>query len=192
MTIGSRICDSCKNKLSKEPPYLNPEPDSPGSETEEPGLYVHSPEAVASHNKCLADIGETPYSLTKARGKKYSQQKVERITEAMKHTIISGETIDDGSEKLKEKFRSTVQRSEQLQILTVLPKSWSLKNSAGISSENYSFILQDAAQGFHWNNSQATLHPFIAYFVDSGEVCYVIISDCLHHDTIAVSLFQKC
>jgi hypothetical protein len=62
-------------------------------------------------------------------------------------------------------------------------------------SENYSFILQDAAQGFHWNNSQATLHPFVAYFVESGELChlsYVIISDCLHHDTIAVYLFQKC
>ncbi len=62
-------------------------------------------------------------------------------------------------------------------------------------SENYSFILQDAAQGFHSNNSQATLHPFIAYFIDSGELChlsYVIISDCLHHDTIAVYLFQKC
>ena len=59
----------------------------------------------------------------------------------------------------------------------------------------FSFILQDAAQGFHWNNSQATLHPFVAYFVDSGELChpsYVIISDCLQHDTIAVYLFQKC
>ena len=54
ISIGSRICDSCRKKLSKEPPYLNPEPDSPGSETEEPGLYV---QAVASLNKCLADIG---------------------------------------------------------------------------------------------------------------------------------------
>ena len=62
-------------------------------------------------------------------------------------------------------------------------------------SENYSFILQDAAQGFHWNNSQATIHPFVAYYLDSGEIChlsYVIISDCLHHDTVAVYLFQKC
>ena len=43
---------------------------------------------------------------------------------------MHGETTDDGSEmiqQLKEKFRSTAQRSEQLQILTVLPKSWSLK-----------------------------------------------------------------
>ena len=62
-------------------------------------------------------------------------------------------------------------------------------------SENYAFILQDAAQGFHWNNSQATIHPFVAYYVDSsGELChlsYVVISDCLHHDTVAVYLFQK-
>ena len=80
---------------------------------------------------CLADIGETPYSQSKACGKNYSRQKVKQITEAMKRTIISGETIDDGSEmiqKLKEKFQSTTWRSEQLQVLTVLPKSWSLLN----------------------------------------------------------------
>ena len=61
-------------------------------------------------------------------------------------------------------------------------------------SENYSFLLQDAAQGFHWNNSQATIHPFVAYYKESGKlqhINYVIISDCLHHDTIAVHLFQK-
>ena len=63
-------------------------------------------------------------------------------------------------------------------------------------SENYAFILQDAAQGCHWNNSQATIHPFVAYYihVDSGELChlsYVVISDCLRHYTVAVYLFQK-
>ncbi len=78
----------------------------------------------------IADIGETPYSRTKSCGNTYSRQKVEKITEAVKRTITSGETIDDGSEmiqQLKEKFWSTAQRSEQLQFLTVLPKSWSLK-----------------------------------------------------------------
>ena len=28
-------------------------------------------------------------------------------------------------------------------------------------AENYSFLIQDAIQGYHWNNSQATLHPFL-------------------------------
>ena len=61
-------------------------------------------------------------------------------------------------------------------------------------SENHSFILQDAGQGFHWNNYQATIHPFVAYYIDSGELChlsYVVISDYLQHDTVAVYLFQK-
>ena len=61
-------------------------------------------------------------------------------------------------------------------------------------SENYAFILQDEAQGFHWNNAQATVHPFVIYYTDSGStnhISYIVISDCLHHDTIAVNLFQK-
>ena len=61
-------------------------------------------------------------------------------------------------------------------------------------SENYAFVLQDAAQGFHWNNSQCTIHPFVIYYKLSSSVShksYVVISDCLHHDTTAVYLFQK-
>lgn len=62
-------------------------------------------------------------------------------------------------------------------------------------SENYSF-LQDAAQGFHWNNSQATLHPFVAYYNDTENklchVSYVVVSEVLHHDITAVFLYQKC
>lgn len=30
-------------------------------------------------------------------------------------------------------------------------------------AENYSFLIQDAVQGFHWNNAQATPHPFVVY-----------------------------
>ncbi len=61
-------------------------------------------------------------------------------------------------------------------------------------SENYAFVLQDAAQGFHWNNSQCTIHPFVVYFKESLSIShrsFVVISDCLQHDTIAVYLFQK-
>jgi hypothetical protein len=34
-------------------------------------------------------------------------------------------------------------------------------------NENYSFVLQDA-QGFHLNNAQATIYPFVIYFKKSG------------------------
>ena len=61
-------------------------------------------------------------------------------------------------------------------------------------SENYGFVIQDAAQGYHWTNSQATLHPSIAYYKNNGtlkSISGVMVSDSLVHDTIAVSYFQK-
>ena len=53
--------------------------------------------------------------------------------------------------------------------------------------------MQDAVQGFHWENSQATLHPLVAYFRSSNgdlkhtSIC--VISDCLKHDQTAVHCF---
>ena len=39
-------------------------------------------------------------------------------------------------------------------------------------AENCSFVVQDAVQGYHWNNSQATLHPFAVYYRgDEGQLC---------------------
>ncbi|MES9880157.1 MAG: hypothetical protein ABW185_04670 [Sedimenticola sp.] len=58
-------------------------------------------------------------------------------------------------------------------------------------AENYSFVVQDAAQGFHWDNSQATLHPFVAYFNKDGQTheSMCVVSDCLQHNTITVHRF---
>ena len=65
-------------------------------------------------------------------------------------------------------------------------------------SENYSFIVQDASQSFHWNNLQATIHPFVCYYrkdvaleMTPQHTNLVIISECNIHDTVAVHLFQK-
>ena len=62
-------------------------------------------------------------------------------------------------------------------------------------SENFSFVVQDGLQSFHWNNLQATVHPFVCYFNDDrgqlANLCYVIISECTTHDTVAVHLFQS-
>ena len=62
-------------------------------------------------------------------------------------------------------------------------------------AENYSFILQDEVQGFHWNNSQATIHSFVVYYTESSgelhQLSFVVISDCLDHDTVAVDMYLK-
>lgn len=64
----------------------------------------------------------------------------------------------------------------------------------GDFSENYSFLVQDAIQSYHWSNDQATLHPFVAYHMLDNQIVadsFVVISDCLIHNTTAVHLFQQ-
>ena len=65
----------------------------------------------------------------------------------------------------------------------------------GDFGENYSFVVQDAAQSFHWDNSQCTLHPFVFYYRDAdGSIkhqCYCFISDLTKHSTAMVHTFLR-
>ena len=63
----------------------------------------------------------------------------------------------------------------------------------GDFAENYAFVVQDGSQSFHWNNAQATLHPFVIYYRDEGNLgncSFVLTSECNIHDVVAVHLFQ--
>ena len=53
---------------------------------------------------------------------------------------------------------------------------------------------QGEVQSYHRNNAQATIHPFICYWLENGgskHVTCVAVSECLTHDTIIVHLFQQ-
>ena len=126
---GSKICDSCRKKLSKLTSVPTTPVISPESESES---YLDEQEITTSLNVCLSQIGETPYTKTKSsRRKSYSHRKIEKLTEALSYTGLSeAHTDQDGKEKiqqLKENFETLTNASEKLQLLTVLPKSWSVK-----------------------------------------------------------------
>lgn len=60
-------------------------------------------------------------------------------------------------------------------------------------AENYSFFVQDAIQSHHWSNNQATLHPYVAYYKENGEMKhenFVVISEKISHDASSVHLFN--
>lgn len=65
----------------------------------------------------------------------------------------------------------------------------------GDFAENYSFFVQNAIQGWHWVNSQATLHPFCIYYKDPENgikhhsIC--VISNHMKHNTNTVYAFQS-
>ena len=153
ISIGSKICDTCRRKLQTTPiEKLTDDPvefdagddsheiegtvsdfdeshTAEGSSPSATAAYVDSTTAISSLNKYLAEVGMTPYTKTKASQPYYPDKKMKETTESMKQLILS-EPGDDDSEtirQLKDKFSKTGKRGEQMQILTVLPQSWSVK-----------------------------------------------------------------
>lgn len=48
-------------------------------------------------------------------------------------------------------------------------------------AENYTFLVQDAAQSYHWNNTQATLHPVCLYCKSASKLLHkslCVVSEC--------------
>ena len=62
-------------------------------------------------------------------------------------------------------------------------------------AENYSMIIQDAVQGWHWTKQQCTIHPIVLYYCNNQkELCvksFAFFSDDLDHDTGFVYQLQK-
>ncbi|CAG7719904.1 unnamed protein product, partial [Allacma fusca] len=61
--------------------------------------------------------------------------------------------------------------------------------------QNYSFVLPNETQGFHWSNTQATIHPFVLYYKlvnvdDIKRMHFVVISDTLKHDATTFHAFR--
>ena len=63
----------------------------------------------------------------------------------------------------------------------------------GDFAEKFSYVIQDEVQSFHWENKQATLHPFVAYHrladgtLEHSNIC--VVSDTREHTTTTVYAF---
>lgn len=121
--------DSCRKEARKGSSMSPTECGSPTGEQ-----YIDVPATVASVNSCLLEIGETPL-LAAAKNSRQIESTMDRLAVAMKGLILEDSTNVDPNEsdenemilQLKEKFWETMKRSEQVQILTVLPRSWTRK-----------------------------------------------------------------
>lgn len=115
---------------------------------------------------CLEDINKTVSSFV--------EYFVEAIDKLIPHSFISSQQAD---------FIKCKKKNLALGEFLVL----------GDFAENCSFVIQNAIQGYHWNNDQATAHPFVVYYKTEDNLLqhwnFIIISDCMHHDAVAVQLF---
>ena len=61
----------------------------------------------------------------------------------------------------------------------------------GDFSQNFSFVIQDEVQSYHWSKTYATVHPFLIYFKKEGKLqsqSYCVNSEYLTHNTISFVL----
>ena len=139
LELGSRICDNCRKALYKAMPPIEEDPHTVPSP---PSLEFPSPpsspeytdfqrtEALDKVSECLVSLGKTPFDTRKvSRSKVYAKQKVVEITSMMDRLVIGEDQCGGDREiikQLKEKFHSTSERSVKVQVLTVLPMSWSI------------------------------------------------------------------
>ena len=142
LSLGSKICDDCRRKLARLPTLSEQSSDHEydlessacsSSAVSEESFKLDEIESRMVFNQCMESIGETPFTQRKVRSKGYLEQKMRKITTMMAGASIEpvpskeSETDSEIIQQLKEKFQSTTNRADKLQVLTVLPKSWSIR-----------------------------------------------------------------
>ncbi|KAJ4446093.1 hypothetical protein ANN_12785 [Periplaneta americana] len=117
-----------------------------------------------------------PDNIIKHIREQFDAEAIEQIT--YKQWVIVDRTnletlqssTDEFVDKLSSKLLSLLPHvfiaQQQSQFLVECKENIQSENYIVIAdfSENYSFVIQDSVQGVHWNNCQATIHPFVVYF----------------------------
>lgn len=61
-------------------------------------------------------------------------------------------------------------------------------------AENYTFVVQDEIQAYHWANDQCTIHPFSIYFKNENNelqtISLVVVAESLAHNYVSVYLLK--
>ena len=147
---GSKLCTNCRKGIQADAmlvrvtPYEEHGSMSDPEEQDDNDEFESFAADIGIINSSLSGIGESPIQKKRLiESKTYSEQKVEKITGAIRKKLKMGvKQIQESNEnemakskieldeilnQLKEKFHSSVGRAEKLQVLTVLPKSWSTR-----------------------------------------------------------------
>ena len=85
--------------------------------------------AIPAINQTFDAIGKTPLDPKRVKLKSYGERKLRQLQAGVRETLQMNKPKDDFEEilsQLKVKFKDAT-RSEKIQILTILPKSWSIR-----------------------------------------------------------------
>jgi len=118
--------------------------------------------------------------------------------------------IQESKQEFTDRFKTLIPKMithhfvyrNQKQFLKELKLQMNSFPNAGVMTvdfgQNYSFVVQNAVQGFHWTNTQATIHPFVLHFSmlvngipEIRHKTYFVISDEKRHDATVFHIFRQ-
>ena len=85
--------------------------------------------AIPAINQTFDAIGKTPLDPKRVKLKSYGERKLRQLQAGVRETLQMNKPKDDFEEilsQLKVKFKDAT-RSEKIQMLTILPNSWSIR-----------------------------------------------------------------
>ena len=115
-------------------------------------------------------------------------------TQLIKSTTILDDFIDDLTNKVERLIPHSFIAKSQSLFLKNLKENLQLNTAIILIdfSENYAFVVQDEAQGYHWTSESCTLHSVLVHYKNAEGMKMVsshcVISDDLKHD---VSMIYK-
>lgn len=109
-----------------------------------PGTNSESDEGMEIDFKQWAKVDKAYLLSMKLPIYEFIELLVEKLNDNTSYSFIA-RAQSDYLKKLKE----TLESNEVIML--------------GDFAENYSFVIQDEVQGYHWNKSQCSLHPVILY-----------------------------
>lgn len=155
----SKVCDSCRKQLTKLKNEKHREISTGTSniheesqsdtEIEEAPIdmpFSNESDALSSLNSSLIDMGESPVDKKRIQSKIYSTEKANRISVAVKRKLLVNACSDDENDDSQDEFfthvkkvyNSFTSRKKKLQLLTLMPDSWSVRKvMQEFSAPNY-------------------------------------------------------
>lgn len=119
-------------------------------------------------------------------------------TQQVQSTVTLEEYLDVLIERLEKLIPHSFITKAQARYLKELKSNMNADEAVVLVdfSENYSFVIQNEAQGYHWTNSSCSLHAVVIYTrnTDTGDLLVTnmcIVSDDLEHDVAFVHKTQK-
>jgi len=133
-TVGSSQSEQSEAEGVNE---AHPSEDMPGTSAGTDALYISPDHEISVLNASLSILGESPIIKRKLNTRAlYVKEKARKIEGTVRRKIELGigcavseaESVESPESEmlnqLKDKFKSSKKRSEKIQILTILPKSW--------------------------------------------------------------------